>query len=43
MGEDLLTAAAQRGQEVLDEQLFLEVVAGERPSSKRRTTKRKKR
>jgi len=43
MAEDLLTAAAQRDQEVLDEQLFLEVVAGERPSPKRRTPKRKKR
>lgn len=43
MAEDLLYAADQRGQEVLDEQLFLEVVAGERPSSSRQTKKRKKR
>ena len=43
MAEDLLSAAAQRDQEVLDEQLFLEVVAGEQRASRRRTTKRKKR
>jgi type II secretory pathway predicted ATPase ExeA len=44
MAEDLLNAAARRDQEVLDEQLFLEVVAGESPASpKRRTSKRKKR
>ena len=43
MAEDLLYAAAQRDQEVLDEQLFLEVVAGERPLAKRQPSKRKKR
>lgn len=43
MAEDLLTVAAQRDQEVLDEQLFLEVVAGERPSPRRRTLKPRKR
>ncbi len=43
MADDMLNAAAQRDQEVLDEALFLEVVAGERPPAKQKPKRRPKR